>query len=352
MQVINGELQVLRCARGYSPLSLELTDDFPTTLAVGGHLKNTVAITQESQVFLSQHIGDLDNARTNDVFQKTIEDFKCLYDLVPEQVVHDLHPDYLSTHNAQAIGLASYPVQHHVAHVLAGMLDNQLDGRVLGVAWDGTGYGTDGTVWGGEWFLFNDNTIKRVAHLRSFALPGGEIAVREPQRSALGALYEVYKDDVFTDLNLPVLQAFALSERNILHTMLNKHIRSPQTTSMGRLFDAVAAILNLCQKSTFEGQAAMAVEFMGMQSDSTLPYPFKFDGTVLDWRPLLKHVVNDRVHDISIADIARQFHNTLADMIVQVAKYVGEDSVLLTGGCFQNRVLTRDGHFSVAGGGD
>ena len=341
VQIIDGDLQILRRARGYAPLSLELTDTLPTTLAVGGHLKNTIAISHNDQLFLSQHIGDLENAKTNEVFQLTIADFERLYDLTPQQIVHDLHPDYLSTHYAQNSGIASYGVQHHIAHVLAGMLDNQLDDDVLGVAWDGTGYGTDHMIWGGEWFMVNDSTVERVAHLRPFALPGGDVAIREPRRSALGVLYGMYGDDLFEDYYVPSFRTFTRDERLVLQTMLDKGINAPLTTSMGRLFDAVASILNLCQISTFEGQAAMAVEFEAMKSDSIERYTFDFEDSVIDWRLMFQHIMRDMTGYVSVATIARKFHNTLADMIVQVAQDVGEEKVLLTGGCFQNRLLTQ-----------
>lgn len=341
VQIVNGELQILRRARGYAPLSLDLSQPLPTTLAVGGHLKNTIAITHNDQLFLSQHIGDLENAKTNEVFQLTIADFKRLYDLTPQQIVYDLHPDYLSTHYAQNSGLASYGVQHHVAHVLAGILDNQLDDTVLGVVWDGTGYGTDHMIWGGEWFIVNDSIVERVAHLRPFALPGGDVAIREPRRSAIGVLYNIYGDDLFDDVYVPSLRTFTRGERLVLQTMLDKGINAPLTTSMGRLFDAVASILNLCQTSTFEGQAAMAVEYEAMKSDSTERYTFELEDSVIDWRPVFQHIMRDVTGDVSVATIARKFHNALADMIVQVAQNVGEENVLLTGGCFQNRLLTQ-----------
>jgi len=340
VQFVDGELQILRRARGYAPLSLELTDTLPTTLAVGSHLKNTVAITHNDQLFLSQHIGDLNNTKTNDVFLQEIDDFKRLYDLTPEQIVHDLHPDYLSTQYAQKTGLACYAVQHHVAHVLAGMLDNRIDDAVLGVAWDGSGYGTDNMIWGGEWFVVHDSTVERVAYLSPFALPGGDSAIREPRRSAMGALYAIYGENLFEDYDVPLFRTFTKNERDVLKMMLDKHINTPLTTSMGRLFDVVASILNLCQVSTFEGQAARTVEYKAMKSNSTECYTFSFEDSVLDWRPMIQQVVRDRIDRVSSATIARQFHNTLADMIVRVAGSVGEEKVLLTGGCFQNRLLT------------
>lgn len=353
VQIIDDELQILRRARGYAPLSIELPDAIPSTIAVGGHLKNTIAITHKDQLFLSQHIGDLENARTNETFQSTIADFESLYDITSQQIVYDLHPDYLSTQYAQASSLPAYGVQHHVAHVMSGILDNKLTGVVLGVAWDGTGYGTDQSIWGGEWFLVDGSTVERVAHLRPFALPGGEIAAREPRRSALGVLYETYGDDMFDIYQPPLWQAFSAQERKLLRSIMHKRINTPMTSSMGRLFDALASILNLCHISTFEGQAAMLVEFEAMKSHSTESYLFMFTDGEIDWRPLVQCMVDDVLAEVSSADIARRFHNTLADVIIQVAQSVDTDKVLLTGGCFQNRLLSelvitglRESHFT------
>lgn len=339
VQVIRGDVQILRCARGYAPLSLHLNNPMPSTLAVGGHLKNTIAVMHDQQMLISQHIGDLQTASTEQVFRQTITDLQGLYDMQPTQIIHDLHPDYRSTQYAKATDVEQHAVQHHIAHVLAGMMDNRLDGRVLGVAWDGTGYGLDGTIWGGEWLLVDDGRIERSAHLLPFTLPGGDSAVREPRRSALGVLYAVYGDEAFTMTDLHPVAAFNPSDRAVLQTMLKKGIQSPQTTSMGRLFDAVSSLLNLCQTSTFEGQAAMALQFTAMKSHIDDRYLFDFHAPVVDWRPLIRGVVDDLRHNVAPKDIAAMFHNTLIDMIMAVAQYSGVDRVLLTGGCFQNRLL-------------
>lgn len=340
VQVVTGELQILRRARGYAPLSLELSKTMPATLALGAHLKNTIAITHDRQLFLSQHIGDLSNLYTNEIFRRTIHDLRHLYDITPRQIIHDLHPDYLSTQYALDSGLKRYAVQHHVAHVLAGMFENNLDEAVLGVAWDGTGLGTDHTIWGGEWFYVDGDIAERVAHLRPFSLPGGEIASREPRRSALGVLYDICGDDLFEYYYLPLFRSFTREERNVLQIMLRKQVNTPRTTSMGRLFDAVASILNLCQVSTFEGQAGMAVEYEAMKSDVTESYPLELERVAIDWRPIIQGIVRDLVDNATTATIARKFHNTLVEMIAHVAIMIGEENVLLTGGCFQNRLLT------------
>lgn len=342
LQVIQNEIQVLRAGRGYAPFSLELKDNLPSTISVGGHLKNTIAITHNNQVFLSQHIGDLETAQTHKVFECTIADFHRLYDIAPQQIVHDLHPDYLSTQYAQTSGLATIGVQHHVAHVLSGIVDKELKGQVLGIAWDGTGYGTDNTIWGGEGFLVKGSQVERVFHLRQFPLVGGDIATRETRRSAIGLLYETYGDELFQMNDLASLQAFNQDEIKIIQQMLSKQINSPITSSMGRLFDGVASILNLCQKSSFEGQAAMLLEFEAMKSNTDAYYPHKFHTSEIDWRPLVRSVIQDWRKHVSPEEIALKFHNTLVEIIVQVAASIGVKQVLLTGGCFQNRLLTEN----------
>lgn len=345
VQVINGEAQVLRRARGYAPLSLELDAPTSPALAVGAHLKNTIAVSSGAQMFLSQHIGDLDNARTFDVFASTLADLQRMYEVQPAAIAHDLHPDYRSTQYALEQPLEACAVQHHYAHGLACMLDNGLTGSALAVVWDGTGCGTDGTIWGGEWLRIDEAGFTRAAYLRPFPLPGGEKAVREPRRSALGLLYALEGDTVFSAA-LPPVTAFSKEEQRILKAMLRSQLNTPQTSSMGRLFDGVAALLGRCQVTSFEGQAAMQVEALASSealaygAETEMAYPFALDGPQVDWRPMLRAILDDIAARIPPEDIAGRFHNTLAEMLLMIAHQVGEPRVLLTGGCFQNRRLT------------
>ncbi len=377
---------VLRRARGYAPLPIILNSELRTPnseiiLAVGAHLKNAIALSVGPQVFISQHIGDLETEQAHNAFRRVIADFEKLHDARPRIVATDLHPDYLSTRFALEIGRAELPpgqdaqqrvparvgVQHHIAHVLSCMAENELSPPALGISWDGTGYGLDGTIWGGEFFLVTDKTVKRAAHLRPFRLPGGEQAVREPRRTALGLLYEIFGDVLFERNDLAPVAAFARTELAALKTMLAKQLNSPITSSLGRLFDAVASLVNLRQQMRFEGQAAMELEFAldGVNTDEAyeLPIAVRGDrrragqaarptktpnselrtpnsGMILDWSPAVEAILSDVQNGVATGKISAKFHNALAEAVVAVAERIGERRVVLSGGCFQNRYLT------------
>jgi hydrogenase maturation protein HypF len=349
VRVLLGRELVLRRARGYAPLPIRLAEPVPAVLAVGAHLKNTIAVSLDREVFVSQHIGDLETAQAFAAFQEVSKSLCQMYDLRPVAIVCDAHPDYLSTQFAQKSGLPVTPVQHHYAHVLACMAENHLEGPVLGVSWDGTGYGLDHTIWGGEFLRVRESGFQRVAHLRTFALPGGDQAVRQPRRTALGLLYELFGDELFTMRHLAPLQAFKPAELAVLRRMLEKNINTPRTSSAGRLFDAIAALIGLHQTVQFEGQAALHLEFAldGIATDerynadiidastSSRPVPL-----IIDWAPLVRGVLDDLDRRVERGRIAAKFHNTLVEVIVTVARRVGEERVVLTGGCFQNKYLT------------
>jgi hydrogenase maturation protein HypF len=339
---------VLRRARGYAPLPIQLVSPAPSLLAVGAHLKNAIAFSLDRQAFVSQHIGDLETAPALEAFQHTVESFQDLYDQKPIAVACDLHPDYASTQWAEQSGLPVIPVQHHYAHALSCMAENQIERSVLAIAWDGTGYGLDGTLWGGEFLHVTETSFQRVAHLRTFRLPGGDLAVKEPRRAALGLLYEHFGEKLFDLRSLASLQAFSELELNLLKVSLRRHLNAPMASSVGRLFDAISSILNLKQHSQFEGQAAMELEFAleGVETDKY--YPFEVlesiptrDGSaiVIDWAATLQGVLKDRERSQSVPVISAKFHNTLVEMIVTVAQRVKEQQVVLTGGCFQNKYL-------------
>jgi hydrogenase maturation protein HypF len=373
VRIVGDRELVLRRARGYVPLPIRLDsppapsdphpvplpnrervqgEGFPfplgkglglggVRLAVGAHLKNTVALAIGPNVFISQHIGDLETSEAFEAFQRAVTDFERLYEAQPSVIAHDLHPDYLSTKYAQQRDLSRVEVQHHYAHVLACMAENELDGPVLGVSWDGTGYGLDGTIWGGEFFAATRESYKRIAHLRRFRLPGGEQAIREPRRSALGVLYELYGDTlVHEGPDLAPLQSFPKHKLKLLHTMLHKNLNSPITSSAGRLFDAVASIIGLRQIGRFEGQAAMELEFALHEIETNESYEFALSEEILDWESMLLSIVNNVRDGVPVGKIAAKFHNTLVEMIVAVAQRVREERVVLTGGCFQNKYLT------------
>ncbi len=341
-----GRELILRRARGYAPLPFELPPNSMTLIAAGSHLKNTAAVSSGQQAFISQHIGDMDTVQAYDAYQHVIHDFQQLYELHPSAVVCDLHPDYRSTGYAESLGLPVIHVQHHYAHVLSCMADNHLEGSVLGVSWDGTGYGTDGTIWGGEFLLVNERSFDRAAHLMTFRLPGGDQAVKEPRRSALGLLYAVYGDDIPTDL--APIQSFSPSELALLKSALRKGLNSPLTSSAGRLFDAVAALIGLRQRANFEGQAAMDLEFIqnGRISDKCYPFAvtditsdFDTPRRILDLKLTVRAIISDLRDGVAVGEIATTFHNTLTEMIIEIVRHVDEKQVVLTGGCFQNKTL-------------
>lgn len=345
VRIISGRELVLRRARGFAPLPIQVKSKAgdaksETILAVGAHLKNAVALSAGENVFVSQHIGDLATSQAYDAFLAATADLPRLYEAQPTLIACDLHPDYLSTKFAQQQPSACVQVQHHYAHIASCMAENELAPPVLGVAWDGTGLGTDGTIWGGEFLVVNGRGFDRVAHLRTFSLPGGEVAVREPRRTALGVLHEVLGDEVWD--NDLVKQMFVRGEVAPLRTMLEKRINAPRTSSAGRLFDAVAAILGLRERTSFEGQAAMDLEFAS-GSDVAGTYDFRLEGEspiVVDWAPMILAIIDDLRRNEPVEVIAAKFHNALAGVIVTVAERIGQRTVVLSGGCFQNRYLT------------
>ena len=408
--------QMLRRARGFAPLPIDLqlgAGDAPAILAVGGHLKNTVALLlsneyreekhrQENsreltnlgrdvgvavalpprgrqcnchpndechrdedaensrgptargrQVVMSAHIGDLDSVPSVEVFRRAIDDLLDFFQTTPGVVVCDLHPDYASTRHAEQLAarwnVPLLRVQHHHAHVAACMAEHGLQGPVLGFSWDGTGYGTDGTVWGGEMLVCEGAEYRRTAHLRTFALPGGDRAAREPRRSALGLLFEIFGEQA-KDY---VAEWFRPEEIDTLLSMLARGVNSPRTSSMGRLFDAVAAICGLPSVISFEGQAAMALEFAADEMEKRA-YPLPCTACkqavarnvsdpplAVDWEPLVRGVLADRAAGVPVSSISARFHNALADMALIIARSVAPGlPIVLTGGCFQNALLT------------
>jgi hydrogenase maturation protein HypF len=351
-------LQLLRRARGY-PLAVSIGDAAGTAdtavaqgerrvgpvsviLAVGGHLKNTVALGLGSDVVLSPHIGDLDNALSVEMHCRAVQDLVAFFGVTPAVVACDLHPDYASTRHAEQLAanwdVPLVRVQHHHAHVAGGMAEHRLHGPVLGFSWDGTGYGTDGTAWGGEVLLCAGADFTRVAHLRVFPLPGGDRAAREPRRAALGLLFEMLGDAAAVAAG----PWFTSAELAPLLAALQRLKLFPRTSSMGRLFDAVAVLCGLPDRVSFEGQAAMGLEFAADPAVSaSYPLPVS-DGTpaVADWEPLIRAVLDDRRRGVGVPEIAAKFHNALADLTVAVARRANCRQVVLTGGCFQNALLT------------
>ncbi len=346
VRLTRGRAGILRRARGYAPLGIHVKHDLPQVLAVGGHLKNTVAIGVGQDVFLSQHIGDLETVEARAAFEKAIDDLCHLYGFQPEVVACDLHPDYASTHWAERSGLPIIRVQHHQAHVAACVAENNVEGAYLGVSWDGTGYGLDGAIWGGEFFCVEGNKFERLAHLRSFGLPGGDAAVREGWRSAASLMFEIDASPIeASEGSASPTEAPDVGERSQgnprldesqIRYMLRHGINNVPTTSVGRLFDAVACLVGVARQNRFEGQAAMLLEYeIGLlRTEEAYALPGG------DWDPLIRAVVADKLVGIPVPLIAARFHNALVAWIVEVAMGAKLKQVALSGGVFQNRYLT------------
>jgi hydrogenase maturation protein HypF len=355
-ETASGHPILLRRARGYAPAPLTLHAALPApALCVGGHMKATVAVASGDQVVLSPHIGDLGNAASQAVFERTIAMLSALHGARPALVVHDKHPDYASTTFAQRAGLPTLAVQHHLAHVLACLLEHgQPAHDVLGLSWDGTGYGEDGTIWGGEFILLNNQRATRFARLRPFRLPGGEAAVRDARRVALGLAHELGS---FTAVAQRL--GFTPGEQLPLRQMLQQGLNSPLCSSGGRLFDAFSALLGLGTRNRFEGQAPLLLEAAATRartSRETLPFTVAPcpDGAAMfdvDWAPAFKQLLAETRR---AEDLAAAFHRGLARAMLEVAVRSGASTVALTGGCFQNALLhdltataLRDAGFNV-----
>jgi hydrogenase maturation protein HypF len=344
-RVVAGRELVIRRARGYAPLPVPLLGSLtqPVVLGVGAHLKNTVAMALGDNVFVSQHIGDLETPEAFGAFERAIGAFERLYATTPADVACDAHPDYLSSSYARRRHGRLHQVQHHVAHVAACMAENEVGPPVLGVSWDGTGYGLDGTIWGGEFFAIETGTAVRVGSFAPFPLPGGDLAIKEPRRVAMALLGTVFGDAAWDMDDLPPVASCTTVERHVLHTMVARGVNTPTTTSAGRLFDAVAAFAGLRQHVRYEGQAAMELEFAldGIVTDERYPLPLHLSAPLwrLDWAPAIRCVVEDVRAGTGAALISARFHNAMVEAIVAAAVQVGLERVVLSGGCFQNRYL-------------
>ncbi len=360
VRVMIGRVQVVRRARGYAPFPIELsgrrgviskdgTAD-RAVLAVGGHLKNTVALTSGSNVFISQHIGDLSTSEAYQAFEKVQADLQNLFEITPDIVAHDLHPDYLSTQFAGKSQVAGFGVQHHFAHVAACIAENEIEDEVLGVSWDGTGYGEDGLIWGGEFLVTDGSKYRRAASFRPFRLPGSTASIKEPRRTAVGLLYEIFGEEALAMRDLLPVRAFDDRSLSILGRMLESGINSPLTTSAGRLFDAVSSLTGLRQTVSFEGQGAMDLEFAleGVSCEEAYPYTIRTKSAAsyyeaerdIDWEPMIRKIIADARSGLPAGIISAKFHNALTEVILSVANETAKQKVVLSGGCFQNRYLT------------
>ncbi len=353
MRVVSGSVLPVRRSRGYAPPPLPLPFSCPRSiLATGGQLKTVFALGRDSHAILSHHIGDLEGYETFHAFTEAISDYERLFRFRPDVIAHDLHPDYASTRYALERGVKLVAVQHHYAHMAACMAENGLGESVIGVTFDGTGYGLDGTIWGGEFLVGDYRAFQRAAHLRAVPLPGGDRAILEPWRSALSQLLDAHQ-------NTDVLARIEPDALRTVRAMIERGVNSPLTSSAGRLFDALAAIIGLRNRVSYEGQAAIELEGLATQVKPDSCYPFEImtprELLEVDTRSLIGAVVEDVRRGVPQAVIARRFHSTLVAVIATVCNTIrdntGLNAVILSGGVFLNAILlaetldrlTRDG---------
>jgi len=346
VKVVGGIPLPIRRSRGYAPLPIKLPCKLKNkVLATGGMLKNTFAIAWNDKVFISQHVGDVENYQTLKSFEEMVFDLMNLYQFEPEIVVCDMHPRYETTKWAEFFSeernISLLKVQHHYAHILSCMAENGIEDEVLGIAWDGTGYGEDGTLWGGEFLVCHYKNYKRAYHFKPFRLIGGEKAVKEPRRVALSLLLELFGEKAL-DFNLP----FDRKELEMLFNAWSKGINSPFSSSAGRLFDAVCSLLGIRHINNYEGQSAMILEDLYNQTIKD-HYSYSIEGQIIDWRTTILDILQDKERE----KVPSRFINTLAKIALDIARRVGIEKVCLSGGVMQNdplvskikEELTKDG---------
>lgn len=361
--VIAGAPAILRRSRGYVPRSIPLPESVAVpVLGCGALLKNTFCIAHRHEAWLGPHIGDLENVATFDAYREAIERMERFLGVQPEIIAHDLHPDYLSTRYALERGVASIGVQHHHAHVASAIAEHGLDGPVLGIAFDGTGFGTDGTAWGGEFLIGDAQSVQRVATFRAVPLPGGDAAIRHPWRTALSLVLDAMGESAPIEA-LPLFQPLAADDVHVLRRMLAAEFNSPLVRGVGRYFDGVGALVLARTRARYEGQVAFELNMAADPAERSA-YAYAVDRTTavkeIDFRPVIRSVVADVLSGVPTGVIAARFHNTLVAATVRVAREstrllasrtprAGRARMVLTGGCFQNVRLT-EGVASQLGG--
>jgi len=347
--VERGKPQLVRRARSYAPYPIHLPFEAKQVLACGAELKNTFCITKDNYAFVSQHIGDMENLETMEHFENTIELYKRLFRLEPEAMAYDLHPEYLSTKYAKerAGDLPLIGVQHHHAHIISCMVENGVQQPVIGVALDGTGYGNDGTIWGGEFLVADYRGFKRVGHLEYVPMPGGAAAIERPYRMAFAYIYALLGQSMI-DNGLPFMKDIDQHEKEIMKRQLEKGINSPQTSSCGRLFDAVSALLGIRGRVDYEAQAAVEMEMAATDAIGEMKtYPYSIveqDGVrIVKLKEMFEAIIND-IDRLPVGTISLAFHHTIAQMTAEMCRLVAAENklciVALSGGVFQNRLLS------------
>ncbi len=347
-RLFRGQEAILRRSRGYAPFPVRLNLELKEVLACGAELKNTFCLTKGTYAFLSQHIGDMENYETYESYRSAIEHFQRLFRVEPRAVAHDLHPNYLATRYAlelaEAEGLREVGVQHHHAHVVSCMAENGVSDRVIGVAFDGTGYGADGHIWGGEFLLADYRRFRRLAHFKYVPLPGGEAAIRRPYRMAISHLLSAFGEEAL-DLPLELWSRVHPAELALIRRMMVTEVNCPVTSSCGRLFDAMSALLGVRGVVNYEGQAAIELEMLAAEGvDEAYDWNCsRAHPRIIDPAPLLRGVVSDLIRGVDTGVISAKFHNTIAVVIAAVSEAArqrtGVGTVALSGGVFQNMYL-------------
>ena len=345
VRVFDKEIYPIRRSRGYSPFPVKLPFDAPQILAAGSELKNTFCITHKNYAFLGHHIGDMENYETLKSFEQGVDHFEKLFRVKPEAIAYDMHPNYLATRyaleRAERENIPTIAVQHHHAHVAACMAEHGLTESVIGVSFDGTGYGEDGAIWGGEFLVADYQNYQRAAHLEYFPLPGGDAAIKKPARTALALLWSLGLD--WDERLLPVKE-FCAKDQITLRVQLDKKINTPLTSSMGRLFDAAAALAGVRQKVNYEGQAAIEFEALADETESEF-YSFGLSQNQIQVRSVVEALVKDMLDGVPVPKISARFHNGLAQSVRETVKKIsnktGIRSVVLSGGVWQNLTLLR-----------
>lgn len=346
MRVVAEKQYMLRRSRGLVPSPISLAYQMPQVLAAGGELKNTFCLTRDKQAFMSAHIGDLENLATYNSYVDSIKHFQKLFTINPVAVAYDLHPEYLSTKYALTLDLPKVGVQHHHAHIAAVMAEHGLTEKVIGVAFDGTGYGLDGALWGGEFIVADLKSFVRAGHLRYLRLPGGTKAIKEPWRLALWLLYEIYGKGL-AGIDIPFVRSLPGTWKLVADAAA-KGLNAPLASGAGRLFDAAAALLNIRNQINYEGQAAVELELAAAgQRGSVLPYDIiKASPYQLDFKPTFGELIRQLQQGTSPAELAASFHITLAAATVNIISLISQDTgirkVALSGGVWQNITLLNE----------
>jgi hydrogenase maturation protein HypF len=357
LRIVTGRTRQLRRSRGYVPVPIFLRKSVPEVLALGGELKGTICLTKENRAFVSQHIGDLENLETLEFLEQTVDHLQRVLEVAPRLLVHDLHPDYLTTQVAEAQDeLPTLAVQHHHAHVVSCMAEHGLKGKVLGLALDGTGYGEDGAIWGGEILLADEKNYQRLAHFEYVPMPGGAKAIKEPWRMAVAYLWATFGGEIFQN-ELPLSRKWDLGQIELLVQMMQRGLNSPPTSSCGRLFDGVAALVGLRDRIAYEGQAAIELEQCLEETTEKYKYEFRevAEKILLSPTAIFRQVYEDAVSGVGPPLISGKFHQTLIEMFAEVSLYLcklhGLNRVVCSGGVFQNIFLLENLEKRLAGSG-